>query len=163
MKRECKSWKMLQLCCNSKKRMVAAVALLAGSLLNFFLVAKANWPQNEILIALRPLNIGNYFGVESVEKPSRGYSRQVKTHRRLISTVSCLYHPLCKIHWWHDAVSDIVFNLQQCFQPSSFEEGTHCCWEMLDQWGIKIQNIKELLSTRIERHRTGLHSIGKLG
>ena len=44
------------------------------------LIFNANWPRNWSLPALRPLDIGDNPGVESVEKPPRGYSRQVKAH-----------------------------------------------------------------------------------
>ena len=49
------------------------------------LIFNANWPRNWSMPALRPLDIGDNPGVESVEKPPRGYSRQVKAH-------SCSHH-----------------------------------------------------------------------
>ena len=42
----------------------------------------------------------------------------------------------CSSNWtiWKPSVLVSIFYLQ----PSSPEEGTHCCWKMLDQWGIKL-------------------------
>ena len=78
--------------------MVAAVALLAGSLLlpliQTIITVKPNWPGDKIIRAFRSLYIGDNLGVESVEKPPRGYSRQVKAH----------HHPVLLIEPWKPSV-----------------------------------------------------------